>query len=430
MIGKRVGLLAGAIIVSLLLLEVGTRAIHRIREGEPFPAEALRERLAPTEDLDRLIPATAPALQGRGVPISNKVLHPYLGYVYDRTGREATGLRINRFGFRGLDPLTKPAPGAVRIAIAGGSVAGQLFADGARVLRKSLGASPSFAGKRIELIALTAGGYKQPQQLLALTWLLSLGARFDVVINLDGFNEVVLPVAENALVGVHSSFPRSWDTYQGKAIDPGRVAHAAETRRLLVRQREWRHSLGTGAVSVSAFALTLLSRIDAQISEEIAAHDAAFRQRLNRAGLGFQARGPFVPVGSRAMLLGELTALWKNASLEMHQLTTGAGGRYFHFLQPNQWVPDAKPLSGIERSQLRKLRGHFVPRTVVPAAYRLLSQAGTELQEEGVSFQSLVPLFREEHRTVYRDTCCHFNRRGISAIAREIARVVSEELEP
>ena len=46
------------------------------------------------------------------------------------------------------------------------------------------------------------GGWKQPQQLLALSWILALGGELDVLINVDGFNEVALDGVENAERGV------------------------------------------------------------------------------------------------------------------------------------------------------------------------------------------------------------------------------------
>jgi hypothetical protein len=429
-LAKRAGLALASLLLGLVLLEVGTRTIHRIRQGEPFPADALRERLKPTEDLDRLIPAEQPVADGqRGLTLSDKVIHPYLGFVQDRGVPAGDGLAVNRFGFPGIDPLRAPAPDEVRVLITGGSVALQLFREGGRPLRRYLSAAPAFAGKRVQLVVLALGGYKQPQQLIALSWLLALGAHFDVVINLDGFNEIVLPKSDNAPVGVHPSFPRSWDFYQGKGLDLELVAHAAETRRLLETQRDWRAALGTGLPSYSAFALSVLLRVDDGIGSAIAARDAAFRERRNSAGLGFQATGPFVPYPSDAALFSELVELWQASSRQMHQLASASGARYFHFLQPNQWVPDAKPWSAIEADQLR-VPDSFTPRTAVPAGYPLLDRAGGELREQGVSFHSLVLLFLAERRTVYRDTCCHFNRLGIRTIAREIARVVSEELSP
>src|SRR4030095_13628597 len=40
-------------------------------------------------------------------------------------------------------------------------------------------------------------GYKQPQQLLVLSYFLSIGQTFDLVLNIDGFNEVALGSLNN-----------------------------------------------------------------------------------------------------------------------------------------------------------------------------------------------------------------------------------------
>ena len=41
-------------------------------------------------------------------------------------------------------------------------------------------------------LCLSHEGYKQPQQLLVPTYFLSIGQVFDLVVNIDGFNEVAL----------------------------------------------------------------------------------------------------------------------------------------------------------------------------------------------------------------------------------------------
>src|SRR5690606_21695101 len=65
-------------------------------------------------------------------------------------------------------------------------------------------------GIESRVVTLALGGYKQPQQVMAVNWLLSLGARVDVVVNVDGFNEVALPLAESGSVGTHPFYPRMW----------------------------------------------------------------------------------------------------------------------------------------------------------------------------------------------------------------------------
>jgi len=49
-------------------------------------------------------------------------------------------------------------------------------------------------------------GFKQPQQLQVLTYFLSVGQEFDMVVNIDGFNDVVWALNNNAS-GLDISIP-------------------------------------------------------------------------------------------------------------------------------------------------------------------------------------------------------------------------------
>lgn len=64
-------------------------------------------------------------------------------------------------------------------------------------------------GKNFIVINFATDGYKQPQQLMILNYLLALGAEFDVVINLDGFNEVSLPRLKTSPTTSIRSIPAS-----------------------------------------------------------------------------------------------------------------------------------------------------------------------------------------------------------------------------
>ena len=55
-----------------------------------------------------------------------------------------------------------------------------------------LAAAPAFRGREIVPLCFAHEGYKQPQQLLVLSYFLSIGQELDLVVNIDGFNEVAL----------------------------------------------------------------------------------------------------------------------------------------------------------------------------------------------------------------------------------------------
>jgi hypothetical protein len=113
-----------------------------------------------------------------------------------------------------------------------------------------------FRGKEIVILSLATGGYKQPQQLMALTYLLALGAHFDLVINVDGFNEVALPAAENVPQGYSPYYPRGWqlqvgplDMEQRKLV--GRISYQRDRRAAWAKrflEPPWRYSWLAAAV--------------------------------------------------------------------------------------------------------------------------------------------------------------------------------------
>ena len=68
-----------------------------------------------------------------------------------------------------------------------------------------------FPNNRFKVYNAAIPGGKQPQQLFLLNYLLLLGYEFDIVINIDGYNEVVFPLAENLPNGLWPHYPRRHD---------------------------------------------------------------------------------------------------------------------------------------------------------------------------------------------------------------------------
>src|SRR5690606_34769316 len=117
-------------------------------------------------------------------------------------------------------PIHRRSDEHVIVGIVGGSVALGFSLEGDAALARILTQHPRLTGRRVTFVRLCLGGYKQPQQLLTISYLLSLGAEFDFVVNIDGFNEVVLPAIENVPVGVYPFFPRAWNLMSGNMLTP------------------------------------------------------------------------------------------------------------------------------------------------------------------------------------------------------------------
>ena len=352
----------------------------------------------------------------------DQAIHPFLGYVLDpdhhsaarEPGRNPEAIA---HGFpRNRHPIFHtPRSDQLVIGIFGGSVA-SILANNAHRMGRKLPHLQRFAGRKLVLVNLATGGFKQPQQLMTLAYFLSLGAHFDIVLNLDGFNDIALATTDNVDRGMYPFYPRHWD-FRVSDLDPerrrrqGQIAYFQDLR----TERAERFSRAPWYFHNAA-------RFFGEIADRrLGTRIHGLQRKLLDSGSvegGYQAHGPPIPFDSRQELLEGLAELWQRSSRQMHHLATGLGIEYHHFLQPNQYLPDSKPLSSEELDIAWK--EDYPHRQLVIDGYPLLRQKGVELQNEGIAFHDLAEIFAEEPRTVYNDTCCHLNLFGNGLLAAAI----------
>jgi hypothetical protein len=401
---KRLLLILLAVAVPLLLLELGAR----LATDHAASAERLLHDAGDADAAPR-----AQALDDQRV-----MLHPYFGYVVDP---RAPG--INPYGFFKAPPLTTRTPDRLVIGFFGGSVADQVFSLGRAALIETLEASPQFAGRKVEVISTALGGYKQPQQLLVLAGLLALGAQFDVVVALDGFNEVD-GAADNVQDGVNPYYPHNWHLHARQALDPAAQALMGQVQTAREQRAALRRRFARPALVHSALWLWVWEVLDrrqaAQLNRTMHALDAA----LAGAQRAPQVSGPPLQFADQEAMFTDFVEVWARASLEMHNLCRGQGIEFLQFLQPNQYFEGSKVLNEAER------RSAWNPDVAeagrVAQGYPLLVRRGAELGEQGVDFHDLTMLFAAESETLYSDSCCHYTQRGADMVARAIAQAIIE----
>jgi hypothetical protein len=366
-------------------------------------------------------------------------VHPYLGFSYnpDFHGAMLRGEdAASDWGFTdkaNRSPVRRRSPGKVVVGILGASVASIFAAQGTEALARELKRSPRFAGKEIEFVSLAVGSFKQPQQLMALNYALAMGAEFDLVINLDGLNEVAWYPNDNGPNGVSHLYPVGWhwfvppgrDLVEG--VGTGRAARTAQTAYLQEARRRWAASF-QGAPLRYSVAANLVWRVrDGRLAAEAAAAEAA-PHRPEGGGLPYPARGPGDGPHAGEEALEQLVTDWERCSLLIHQICEARGARYYHFLQPNQYVPGSKPLSAEER-RVAYAEGH-PSRPHIEKGYALLREGGRRLAGRGVRFHDLSMAYAGRGETFYYDYCCHVNRAGSEALAVPMAQAIVETSEP
>jgi len=331
------------------------------------------------------------------------ILHPYLGFVYDSTYNSAIG----PYGFVGHDIVSARSDNDFNVVIAGGSVAGNFYVLEFSELRQRLEAMPALAGKKINVSCIATAGYKQPQQLLSVTYLLSLGARIDLLINIDGFNEMVVPLTENYQQGISVFYPTMWKDLTDDLGDSRQRALIGElglldaTRTTLAEWFSWPGLSWSMTANLTWFL----------VDSALAGTSSRTLNDLERASGTVKAfqRGPVVKE-DRDTAQERLADNWAASSRILAELARSGEFAYVHVLQPNQYVPDSKPMSEAEK-RLAISPAPGIAETTAQG-YERLARRIPDIEKAGVAFLDATMVFKNVTEDVYFDTCCHFNKRG------------------
>lgn len=247
------------IIFSILFLELLSPVFYRLVNKAPFSKEELQTRLfANITNITNL-----DVFQDQ-LPswVNKKDLHPYVGF----TNRKSN---FNKYGFTGLNPLLKKSPDRINICILGGSFAASLYNKSRKTFMKHLKNTNYFSNKEIVITSMAIGGYKQPQQLFALLLFLFLGAEYDMVINIDGFNEIALPFTENIPHQIFPYFPRSWYLYTTKSLNIKAILQIAKIYKLKENQQKLKKKFSKFPLYHSNFLLLLWNSLDIRAEDNI-----------------------------------------------------------------------------------------------------------------------------------------------------------------
>lgn len=397
-----------AVLIAWAGIELGAVAILFLNGSSP-PYHRLRDR------------QQAIAAQQDWVAVATEeVLHPYTGYSLNPDHLQY----VNSYGFARMDEdIPHRGPDRLVVGVTGGSVALELCRQGGETLKRKL--QEAFPGRSVVLNCMAVQGYRQPQQVMVLTYFQFLGAQFDVVINLDGFNEVALAPTEDPLALTFDAYPRRWASRMNFGYEAPSAVKSASARAAVLR--DGRHQFAVNCSRAPwKYSPTILlcwylrnDKYEADlrhISQEVqqAQEDSVHR-------LPFVATGPPNSGDDPDERLQHLVDQWHRGSVQLNRICAASGTRYIHILQPNQYVPNSKPiLAGEEKFLTETTYG-----SLVVTGYPLLRESGERLaDEQGIQFVDGSMVFQDVSETLYCDACCHLNARGNELLAEFIAAEV------
>jgi hypothetical protein len=376
-----------------------------------------------------------PIAETREGRLSGDGLHPYFGpthregYPFDipenlRDGASAPArLATNNFGF--VSPLnypfTKTSERQYVIGIFGGSVGAWFCQVGVHRLLEDLARNAFFMGRELVPLCLSHEGYKQPQQLLVLSYFLSIGQQFDLVVNIDGFNEVALASLNNQ---------------RGLDISMPSVMHLDPLVNLVNQSTLTPEKLQSLA-AISEYKTRINHLIDRMQRTRIAAVDFVLARLYRSALNSYQVElgrfsnlpsnpsasslilaTPSVKVRDEKQLYDEVAHSWSESSVLMNGLLAARGVPYFHVLQPNQYFTTRTFSDGeakVARSDASPFKGS------IENGYPVLVAESEAGALKAVNFFSALSIFDREPSAVYMDDCCHYTLKGNQLLADFIA---------
>ncbi len=356
--------------------------------------------------------------------LTDKRFHPFFGYTYQENLKNT-----NNYGFNcPYDyPLEKENKNWHIIGIFGGSVADNFYREGTGRLTAKLKRHPYFAGKEIIYLDYAMGGYKQPQQMQILTYFLTIGQQLDTVINIDGFNEVIFCFNNNRL-NVDIAMPSGQHFLPMRDLIESQVLTDKKLQSIW-KIRQYKRNLqrinDTAAHTPLASIYLVLSAYNHHLDKKYRSELLRFDRLVEPTkGIDSLINVKYTPaIRDEHMLLSKVVSLWSRCSTIMSRSLEALNGkgRYFHFLQPNQYY--SKKI--FTREEQKIALDHQGPYSfLAKKGYPVLRQEIEVLKRNNVNAFSGVEIFDKVKETVYIDNCCHFNRLGNEIFADFIAECI------
>lgn len=359
------------------------------------------------------------------------VIHPYLGFVTEGIDNNRkcseTGPCDKRLRTYDDLPFLQSTDKNLIVGVIGGSFAAGVSSNGGgKSIERQFKKIPRFKDKEIVVYHLAPGGYKQPQQLLKINYYLSMGAEFDIVINIDGFNEIALPGVENLTKGVHPVFPRSWYYYVDSSLNPRLLTLYGKKENYKQQQYSWASFFSRPIVNTLPSTNLIWKFQNIRLMRKIKAADVALveYQESSDRKLRYATTGPDYNFSSWDSFYENMAKIWSRSSYQLFQLCKGLGIEYYHFLQPNQYVKDSKIL--LEKEKKIAISAKSKYGKAASEGYPHLINQGKWLQEYGVPYYDLTMMFKDNSKQFYIDNCCHLNSPGYNLVIQEIAQSITD----
>lgn len=410
----------------LVFLELGSLGWYFVKHKQFFYT---REK---TQDKSAL------GINLEGVRLNQSIVerfHPFFGFIQKPSADFRPGFKVNNYGFISpYDyPLKKTKNNQFFIGVFGGSVASDyaIFQVQNQILPKYLKQLPGLKDKEFVILSFATGGYKQPQQLLILNYFLALGQELDMVVNIDGFNEVALANLNNKNK-VDLAMPSIQHIWPLANFANNSLSTKAMEATLRIQDNKTRINQGLSSLQNCSLAacdalisVYLQNLVNNYKTDVINFEQERTKQQKNDSGSVIYINTN-KSVLQDSLAYEEMAWNWAKSSIFMHKVLSASNVPYFHVLQPNQYYQTKRVFGEAEKQIAFNKETPYAKS--VEIGYPALFKKLPNLTKNNINILNAVNVFDRTKDAVYVDSCCHYNQAGEVIFSDYVGRSILKAL--
>jgi len=246
----------------------------------------------------------------------------------------------------------------------------------------------------------------------------------DMVINVDGFNEVALSYLNNK-AGTEVSMPNDYIfspliALANRDFSTEQLELSLEVLQLKNRVQNTLNRLSECRLATCYMLRWSQAKYFLNRYREKAQRFSQLKKEAGKGSLVYLKRVE-KPLGDPEVL-ERIVDLWFNSSLGMNDLLAARKIPYFEFIQPNQYYSTNRQFSADEKKIAFDEKSQYKEGAI--KGYPKLLAKVSSLQAAGVRVFNAANVFDETRDIVYRDNCCHYNDLGNDVLSRYIGQSI------
>ena len=361
--------------------------------------------------------------------------HPFFGFIQNPSPDFRPGFKVNNYGF--ISPYDYPFKKFKKnqfvIGIFGGSVASDfsIFQVQNKILPQYLKQVPALKDKEFVILSFATGGYKQPQQLLVLNYFLALGQELDLVVNIDGFNEVALSNLNNKNQ-INLAMPSIQHISPLTSLANNSLSSKAMQATIRIKENKSRINEGLESLQhCSLAACDALTSVYVQNLVNNYRKDIILFEK-ERSKKQKDDEESVIYINKNKSILEDSAAFeqmawnWAKSSIFMHKVLSASNVPYFHVLQPNQYYQTKRVFGEAEKRIAFNKDTPYAK--AVELGYPAILGKFPNLQKNNINILNGVKVFDKTKDAVYVDSCCHYNKAGEVIFSNYVGSSILESL--